>query len=143
VAPVAFLVDAFLVDAFLVDDFFAVLLLGLVGRREEREDAFLVDAFFAVLLPGVFPFGLVEVARPVLGRRDALECALDRFRISPTTEPTMPAPATASIGFSLTADAAFFVPLAPVDAALPTTLPLREIASVPPRAARCTRPPTA
>jgi hypothetical protein len=142
VPPVAFLVDAFLVDAF-----FAALLLGLVGRREERVDAFLVDAFlvdafFAVLLLGVFLLGLVEVARPVLGR-DALECALDRFRISPTTEPTMPAPATASIGFSLTADAALFVPLAPVDAALPTTLSLREITSVPPRAARCTRPPTA
>jgi hypothetical protein len=149
--------------AFLVDAFFAVLVRGLDDRREEREvaffpvegflaalfrglmvDAFFLDAFFAVLLPGVLPLGFVEeVERPPLGRRDVRERALDRFRISPTTEPTMPAPATASIGFSLTAAAAFFVPLTLDDAALPTTFPPRETTSVPPRAARCIRPPTA
>jgi len=54
VAPVAFLVDVFLVGAFL-----AVLLLGLVGRREERVDAFLVDAFLVDAFLAVLLLGLV------------------------------------------------------------------------------------
>jgi hypothetical protein len=122
-----------LVLGFFFGVFLAVLLLGVAGRREAREELFVLR--FARDDP--FAGGLTLRLEPVLfGRDGALERLFDRFLISPTTAPTSPAPATASIGFSLTADAAFFVPFVPDDAALPTRSPLRETALVPPRAAR-------
>jgi hypothetical protein len=114
---------------FLFGVFLAVLLLGVVVRREERDEVFGLwfagEDFVLGALTRLFA-GRPELA---LLRRDvAVERFFDRLRISPTTAPTSPAPATASIGFSFTADAAFFVPFVPDDAALPTRVPLRATA---------------
>jgi hypothetical protein len=118
---------------FLCGVFLAVLFLGEVVRREGREVLFVLRFARGDGFLGTFTLLLVAVflrLEGVLGR------FFDRFRISPTTAPTSPAPATASIGFSFTADAAFFVPFVLDEAALPTRSPLRETALVPPRAAR-------
>ena len=131
--------------------FLVVLLLPVLRRLPGRALLFVLVPFRdAPALRVLFPFAdrrppLVAAAVLLLDvfRLDGVvDRLLERLRIWPTVAPMTAAPATASMGFSLTAAAAFFAPVVADDTALPAAEPPRETTLVPPLAARCAPPPT-